>query len=377
MARMPGGPRPPAAGCAPGAWRLARIVNVFSKKSALTALALLLGWIIWAAINLVAWLTKGSVERVYAIQYHSLDAISGMLVSVVLLALLAPVRRRLPTYRFVLLTAAVCGLAGAGRFVALQGMLQLAGARDSLSLDWGGLLVGGGLAGGGRLGLFLLLAFAVDQGIELAAQRETAARATALAQQAQLQMLRYQLNPHFLFNALNSIRAMILEDGSRARDMVTELAEFLRYSLDGGEQESTIDDELQAIDNYLAIQRIRFEERLEVNMAIDAAARGATVPCFLIHPLVENAVKHGMRTSAMPLRLEIEVRRRLEAVSVRVSNTGRLADALPRTDTPRDGTGTGVKNIAQRLKLAFPGRHSFGIEERDGWVHARLRLEQD
>jgi hypothetical protein len=352
-------------------------VNIFSKKSALTALALLVGWIVWASINLITWLTKGAFDRVYTIQYHSLDAISGVLVSVVLFALLHPVRRRAPPWRFLLLATAACGLAGVGRSVALQGMLQLVGARDGFILDWRGLLIGGVLAGGGTLGLFLSLAFAVDQGGELAVQRETAARATALAQQAQLQMLRYQLNPHFLFNALNSIRAMILEDASQAREMVTELAEFLRYSLDGKEQESTIDDELQAIDNYLAIQRIRFDERLDLSMVVDPAARGAIVPCFLIHPLVENAVKHGMRTSAMPLRLEIEVRRRSDAVSVRVSNTGRLADVLPRPDTPRDGTGTGGKNIAQRLKLAFPGRHSFGIEERDGWVHARLRLEPD
>jgi hypothetical protein len=352
-------------------------VTVFSRKSALISLTLALAWVGWASVNLVTWLVKGPSDRVYTVQYHSLDAISGTLVSVLLFGLLRFLRQKVPSWPFFLLAGLFCTLAGMLRDVGLDALLWMAGAYSSVEVHWPALLAWGGLAGGAKLGLFASLAFAVDHGVELAAQRETAARATALAQQAQLQMLRYQLNPHFLFNALNSIRAMILEDASRARQMVTELAEFLRYSLDARDQESTIDDELQAIDNYLAIQRIRFEERLDVKVTVDPAARQAVVPCFLIHPLVENAVKYGMLTSPMPLHVEIEVRKRPEGLSVRVSNTGRLVDASPSGSAGCDGTGTGVKNIAQRLKLAFPGRHAFGIEERDGWVHARMSLEQD
>ena len=148
--------------------------------------------------------------------------------------------------------------------------------------------------------------------------------ATELAHQAQLHMLRYQLNPHFLFNALNMIRGMIIEDPQRSREMVTELADFLRYSLDGKGGEGAIGDEILAIDSYLAIQRIRFEEQLDATVRVDDSAMKVAVPCFLIHPLVENAVKYGMKTSALPLRIRIEVTRDGDGVAIRVSNTGRL-----------------------------------------------------
>jgi len=192
-------------------------------------------------------------------------------------------------------------------------------------------------------------------------------------------MLRYQLNPHFLFNALNSIRAMIVEDQNRSRQMVTQLADFLRYSLDSDEQESTLGDEIQAIENYLAIQRIRFEQRLEATMQVAPEAQGVTVPCFLIHPLVENAIKYGMQTSAMPLRVEIEVTCHAQELTIRVSNSGRLLanskDHSP--GKPPEGTGTGLKNIAQRLNLVFPDRHTLRIQEKDGWVHASIQLQLD
>jgi hypothetical protein len=351
-------------------------MTFFSRRSAAVVLTLVAAWLVWDLADFITWKVKGQFEPVYALQYHVADMLLGVLASVILFWMLWRLRRRWPPWRLIPAMAVLCAVGGGLREMAFNTLMWRMGAFQELHFYWPAIGVWGCLVNGAKLGLFLCVAVAVDHGIELAAQKEKAAHATALAQQAQLQMLRYQLNPHFLFNALNSIRAMILEDGMRARQMVTELAEFLRYSLDGREQESTIDDELQAIDNYLAIQRIRFEERLDVAVTVDPEARRAVVPCFLIHPLVENAVKHGMQSSAMPLRVEIEVRRLADGLSVRVSNTGRLGGAAPAEGTRSEGTGTGMKNIAQRLKLAFPGRHSFGIEERDGWVHARMRLEQ-
>jgi LytS/YehU family sensor histidine kinase len=222
------------------------------------------------------------------------------------------------------------------------------------------------------LGLFSLLYFTIRYRLELQEQKEKTLRATALAHQAQLQMLRYQLNPHFLFNALNSIRAMILEDAGKSRKMVTTLSEFLRYSLDGDTKETTIGGEVAAIRNYLEIQRIRFERKLEVTTEIDPEAESAAIPCFLVHPLVENAVKHGMNTSAMPLRVKIQVSRFADQLRIRVLNTGRLASGDSPVGDATDGTGTGLRNIAQRLELVFPGRHSFSIRESEGWVHAEI-----
>ena len=144
----------------------------------------------------------------------------------------------------------------------------------------------------------------------LDAETERALRADALASQARLEMLRYQVNPHFLFNALNSIRALIEEDRDKARLMVTELSEFFRYSLlHARSGEIPLEAELEAIRSYLAIQKIRFEERLEVTWEVSAGgAPPARLPGFLVHPLVENAVKHGMETSPMPLRIGIAAR---------------------------------------------------------------------
>jgi len=168
---------------------------------------------------------------------------------------------------------------------------------------------------------------------------------------------------------LNSIRATILENPNRAREIVTELAEFLRYSLNGTGPDNTIQGEIGAIENYLAIQRMRFEHRLEVAIHVDEEAKAFVVPCFLIHPLVENAVKYGMDTSAMPLKIEVRVVRKDQGLVISVINSGRLL-----RQAGGNGTGTGMKNVTQRLALAFPGRHAFSVTENEGFVKAEIEL---
>src|SRR5215204_5848868 len=127
-------------------------------------------------------------------------------------------------------------------------------------------------------------------------QEREAIEARRLAQEAQLQMLAYQLNPHFLFNALTSLRAMIDEDRVRARQMVTQLAAFLRHALvERALQTTTLAAELDALRGYLAIEQIRFEERLAIETHVEPAAEPCAIPAFLIHPLLENAIKHGAR----------------------------------------------------------------------------------
>ncbi len=119
-------------------------------------------------------------------------------------------------------------------------------------------------------------------------------------------MLRYQLHPHFLFNALNSLRALIGEDADKARNMVTALSGFLRYSLlPTDAQEVALREELTSIRRYLEIEQIRFEDRLLVSFEVEPAAEGCRIPGFLLHPLVENAVKYGAQSGASPLRVRI------------------------------------------------------------------------
>jgi len=200
-------------------------------------------------------------------------------------------------------------------------------------------------------------------------------KATLLAQDAQLRMLRYQLNPHFLFNSLNSIRALIDEDEKKAREMITELSEFLRYSLDSKDYSDVpLKHEIEAIRHYFAIQKKRYEDKLEVVYDIEPLAGEYPVLSFLIHPLVENAVKYGMQTSPMPLTVWLTAKTRAHALTIEVSNSGRWVEPDPLESQPFTSTGTGLDNVRLRLENAFPNRHRFECFEKEGRVHVRLEI---
>lgn len=210
---------------------------------------------------------------------------------------------------------------------------------------------------------------------DLQAQREQSLQAQALATQAQLQMLRYQLNPHFLFNSLNSIRALVRSDPERAESMVAELSEFLRYSLrrDVG-RDVPLRAELEAVQNYLTLEKIRFEEKLQAEVDVDPSALEWRVPGFLLHPLVENAIKHGMQSSDLPLRVQLRSRADADGLHLEIRNSGRWAPASASPLSRPPGHGIGLENVRQRLAHAFPGRHAFDVSEAEGWVTARITI---
>src|SRR5215203_1474711 len=191
-------------------------------------------------------------------------------------------------------------------------------------------------------------------------ERENALQSVALANKAQLEMLRYQLNPHFLFNALNSIRASVDEDAARAKEMITRLSEFLRYSLG---------EEIEAVQNYLAIEKIRFEEKLEIEFEIEKAAEDFRVPCFLLNPLVENAIKHGLQTSAKPLKLKISADVSGDKLILEVINSGKL------NGHANGGTKIGLKNVRERLEKLFGDRGKFELRQDGDFVKARIEIE--
>jgi two-component system, LytTR family, sensor kinase len=205
-------------------------------------------------------------------------------------------------------------------------------------------------------------------------EHERTLQAEALANHAQLDMLRYQLNPHFLFNALNSIRASIDEDSQRAKRMVTEFSEFLRYSL-LNDNSALVDlrQEIEAIKNYLAIEKIRFEDKLDVAFDVEPAAEKCQLPGFLIHPLVENAVKHGMTNNSEPLKICIAARMRDGRLVVEVANTGRL-DTRP-SQTNGGGTHIGLRNVRERLAKLYPDKGSFSLRQDDKWIRATIEME--
>jgi LytS/YehU family sensor histidine kinase len=178
---------------------------------------------------------------------------------------------------------------------------------------------------------------------------------------------------------------MIDEDRARARRMVTELAEFLRYALVHRPLEhTTLAEELHAIESYLAIEKIRFEDRLVVAFDIDRAVTAAGVPAFLLHPLVENALRHGNGGSpGHPLQLRVGARPESDRLVLEVWNSGTLKPpsgdgrrgALVAPDgDPAAGTGIGLANVRARLDALFPGQYRFTLSEAGGGVLARVEL---
>ncbi|MBN2009095.1 histidine kinase [candidate division KSB1 bacterium] len=207
-------------------------------------------------------------------------------------------------------------------------------------------------------------------------QKVRTEQANRMAQSAQLQMLRYQLNPHFLFNSLNSIRALIDEDKDHARQMITELSEFLRYSLISKNfKDVPLSEELDAIRHYFEIEKIRYEDKLEVAFEIDPLAEEYPVLSFLIHPLVENAIKYGMKTSDMPLKIRIKARVVEDTLQVEVCNTGKWVEPQQHEDDEMS-TNTGLDNIRQRLDNAFPNQYSLIVEQPEGSVHIKLEIRK-
>jgi len=227
------------------------------------------------------------------------------------------------------------------------------------------------------LGTWSALYFAIKLWVEWNLQKDRTEKANALAQAAQLQMLRYQLNPHFLFNALNSIRALVDENKKHAKDMITELSEFLRYSLISKNfADIPLKQEFEAIRHYFKIEKKRYEEKLDVRYEIDSLAEEYPVLSFLIHPLVENAVKYGMQTSPMPLRITLCAKVYGETLRLEVCNSGHWIEPEMQAVEARQGTGTGLNNIRQRLENAFPNRHGFEIIKNEGQVCVRIEINK-
>ena len=171
--------------------------------------------------------------------------------------------------------------------------------------------------------------------------------------QAQLQALKVQLQPHFLFNTLNTITALVHTDPAAAERMVSGLSELLRFSLgSAGEQEVTLERELEVLRHYLEIQQVRFHDRLSVAFDVDAEAERAYVPNLILQPLVENAIKHGVGPRAAAGHIGIAARHRGDVLTLEVSDDG----VGERTDVPRR-EGVGLGNARARLKSLYGDAH--------------------
>jgi signal transduction histidine kinase len=196
-----------------------------------------------------------------------------------------------------------------------------------------------------------------------------AAQLEARLAHAHLQLLKTQLNPHFLFNTLNAISALIHKDVEVADRMIARLGELLRMSLEHfGSREVTLEQELDFLNKYLDIEKERFGARLRVVEQVDPAALGARVPYLLLQPLVENALKHGVGRRASAGRVVVRARRAGDRLRLEVEDDGVGV-------SPNHREGVGLANTRARLRQLYPEAHAFGLRPgADGGAVAEIEV---
>ncbi|MGP1991081.1 sensor histidine kinase [Zobellia laminariae] len=190
----------------------------------------------------------------------------------------------------------------------------------------------------------------------------------ATLREAQLNTLKGQVNPHFLFNSINNIRGLMLEDVGKSQEMISKLSEMLEYAF----AKNTVDaiplhEELEMVENYIALSKIQMEERLQYVEKINEEALQIPIPPMIIQLLIENAAKHGIANLKEGGTIALKVVKDNENLFITGANTGKLKIA-------NDSTQLGLKNIRQRLRLLYGQKASFSLEEIEGEVVASIKI---
>jgi two-component system, LytTR family, sensor kinase len=340
----------------------------------------------FCTLNFAAWIAYGLVSFAGALPYVGLvphlNSVPSVLVSRAAFALIGLLstsflRSLFQRKRFASLLETA---AWAFPFSYLAGLAATAVANRARQAA-GGQAVGGfaSLFGGAISASAVYLCwcacyFAVQAYRDMEAEQQNALRAKATAHEAQLMALRRQLNPHFLFNSLNSIQALIQESPARAQKAVAQLASLLRHCL--GQSASSVvplREEIEVILKYLAMEKIRFEENLIVRVEVESDAAQWSVPGFLLHPLVENAVRYGMQTSSMPLRICIRASTSNGVLCLEVANTGHWLNSA-RENYLTEGNGIGLRLVREHLEQSYRGRYQSACFADEGWVVQRIEI---
>lgn len=208
----------------------------------------------------------------------------------------------------------------------------------------------------GLLSVFIAIPLFIKQAkryellLELKEKELEIQQAEQLVAQAELETLQAKINPHFLYNSLNSIAGLIHDEPDKAEHMVLSLSDLFRYSLNTQSKSyTTVKEEIKMVNTYMDIERTRFEDQLEYNVNIDEDAKPYLIPRFLIQPLVENAIKHG--TSKMEKgKMELSVLKTEEGLAIKVADNGP-------DFSPQMSNGYGVRNVREKLNLLFPNNN--------------------
>jgi len=188
------------------------------------------------------------------------------------------------------------------------------------------------------------------------------------AKDTELRALQAQVNPHFFFNSMNSVRALIYEDQHAAARMIDQLASLMRYALQSGHADTVaLAAEMEAVQAYLAIEKIRFEERMRVSVQVEAGLEQVRIPPMALQTLVENAVKYGVETNADGSEIRIVARRVDGMIRIEIANAGAIVPYA-------NSTKVGLVNTRKRLALALGASAHLDLSENGGWVRATLTV---
>ena len=215
---------------------------------------------------------------------------------------------------------------------------------------------------GVMLYLFMVLIYyLVSYARSLSERAHAEEKLRTLVRESELNLLKSQINPHFLFNSLNSISSLIMSNPDEARDMIIRLSDFLRYSLKHRENEFvSIDEEIGRMNDYLLIERIRFGDKLKYELNISEKCKNVKVPTMIMQPLIENAIKHGVYESIEPVLVVFTCDVKHGFLHLELWN-----DFDPASPS-RPGTGVGLQNVFERIRLAYNEKGSVTKSVKDG-----------
>ena len=216
--------------------------------------------------------------------------------------------------------------------------------------------------------LWSILYFGINYWLDTEHARLRLAQAEAAARSSELQLLRAQVNPHFLFNALNSILAES-DNAGTVRALTMALAEYLRFSFQAHGDREPLGVELDALENYLRVEKARFEEKLEYRIEAAQAARDQETPIALVQPLLDNAIKYGQRSAVRPVRVAITARKEGGELVITVTNTGQWE-----AGGHSGRAGTGLANLRRRLQLSYGEAAALTTAEGEGEVVVQVRV---
>jgi two-component system LytT family sensor kinase len=326
--------------------------------------------LIWCLVWVI--LAAGQASVIHFIYGSTLDiAVTDGIIAMLLYGLLGlsiwfPVRYMLKSNNKVLSTVINVILAGSVTIVLWLLVTRvlvrtIVPEKEDYDLFWHTVLVFRIAAGVLIFFVVTLIYYLYLSATQLAEKASRQAQLEAQVREGELKMLRAQINPHFLFNSLNSMSSLTLTDPMKAREMILKLSDFMRYSLSSRtEQPVTLQSEMESLRLYLEIEKVRFGERLTIEEDIQPECLTALLPGMLLQPLYENAVKHGVYESTEKVVIRTTAQKESGLVVISVSN-----NIDPESVVTRKGAGIGLVNVRSRLELFYGEKADLEVDRKD------------